>query len=162
MITAVSVPASMLKGRGNVIGINAVTQRQERQKIGKNNVVTGDGDWVTVDRDGVPAVNNGLIPPARKDEYNAASTEDDAKGRFKDDIIKSLKRLIPTTRTSQCWRKSRSKRRYSAPRFDRAEQRRGRRKQQRRRLRKNGRQTPARRRNGYDFHDYQQRQAARR
>ncbi|MEJ7862015.1 MAG: DUF4331 family protein [Pyrinomonadaceae bacterium] len=91
MITAVSVPASMLKGKGNVIGINAVTQRRERQKIGENNVVTGDGDWVTVDRDGVPAVNNGLIPPARKDEYNAASTEDDAKGRFKDDIIKSLK-----------------------------------------------------------------------
>ncbi len=91
MITAVSIPASMLKGRGNVIGINAVTQRQERQKIGKNNVVTGDGDWVTIDRDGVPAVNNGLIPPARKDEYNAASTEDDAKGRFKDDLIKSLK-----------------------------------------------------------------------
>ncbi|MDQ3712140.1 MAG: DUF4331 domain-containing protein, partial [Acidobacteriota bacterium] len=92
MITAVSIPVSMLRGKsGNVIGINAVTQRRERQKIGENNVVTGDGDWVTVDRDGVPAVNNGLIPPPRKDEYNAASTEDDAKGRFKDDIIKSLK-----------------------------------------------------------------------
>ncbi len=92
MITAVSIPASMLRGKsGNVIGINAVTQRRERQKIGENNIVTGDGDWKTVDRDGVPAVNNGLIPPPRKDEYNAASTEDDAKGRFKDDIIKSLK-----------------------------------------------------------------------
>ncbi|MDQ3042554.1 MAG: DUF4331 domain-containing protein [Acidobacteriota bacterium] len=92
MITAVSIPASMLRGKsGNVIGINAVTQRRERQRIGDNNVVTGEGDWKTVDRDGVPAVNNGLIPPPRKDEYNAASTEDDAKGRFKDDIIKSLK-----------------------------------------------------------------------
>jgi hypothetical protein len=91
LITAVSVPASMLKGRGNVIGINAVTQRQERQKIKKDGVIEGDGDWVTIDRDGNPLVNNGLIPPARKDEYNAASTEDDAKGRFKDDIIKSLK-----------------------------------------------------------------------
>ncbi len=93
LITAVSVPASMLKGRGNVIGINAVTQRRERQRIGRNNQVTGDGDWVTVDRDGGPLVNNGLIPPPRKDEYNAASTEDDAKGRFKDDIVKSLKGL---------------------------------------------------------------------
>ncbi len=93
LITAVSVPASMLKGRGNVIGVNAVTQRRERQKIGKNNQVTGDGDWVTVDRDGGPLVNNGLIPPPRKDEYNAASTEDDAKGRFKDDLVKSLKNL---------------------------------------------------------------------
>ncbi len=93
MITAVSVPASMLKGRGGVIGINAVTQRRERQRIGKNNRVEGDGDWVTVDRDGGPLVNNGLIPPPRKDEYNAASTEDDAKGKFKDDLVKSLKGL---------------------------------------------------------------------
>ncbi len=93
LITAVSVPASMLKGRGNVIGINSVTQRRERQKIGKNNRVEGDGDWVTVDRDGGPLVNNGLIPPPRKDEYNAASTEDDAKGKFKDDLVKSLKGL---------------------------------------------------------------------
>ncbi len=91
LITALSVPASMLKGKGNVIGINAVTQRRERQKIGKNNLIEGDGDWITVDRDGGPLVNNGLIPPPRKDEYNAASTEDDAKGRFKEDIVKSLK-----------------------------------------------------------------------
>ncbi len=91
LITAVSVPASMLKGKGNVIGINSVTQRRERMEIKKNNVIEGDGDWVTIDRDGGPLVNNGLIPPPRKDEYNAASTEDDAKGRFKDDIVKSLK-----------------------------------------------------------------------
>lgn len=91
LITAVSVPASMLKGKGNVIGINAVTQRRERMKIKENNVIEGDGDWVTIDRDGGPLVNNGLIPPPRKDEYNAASTEDDAKGRFKADIVKSLK-----------------------------------------------------------------------
>ncbi len=93
LITAISVPASILKGRGNVIGINAVTQRRERQRIGDNNKVTGEGDWVTVDRDGGPLVNNGLIPPPRKDEYNAASTEDDAKGKFKDDLVKSLKAL---------------------------------------------------------------------
>ncbi len=91
LITAIEVPVSMLKNKGNVIGINAVTQRRENQKIKDNGVVEGSGDWVTIDRDGNPLVNNGLIPPARKDEYNAASTEDDAKGRFKDDIIKSLK-----------------------------------------------------------------------
>ncbi len=91
LITAVEVPVAMLKGKGNVIGINAVTQRRERIKIKDNNVIDGDGDWVTIDRDGGPLVNNGLMPPGRKDEYNAASTEDDAKGRFKDDIVKSLK-----------------------------------------------------------------------
>lgn len=91
LITAVEIPVVMLKGKGNVIGINAVTQRRARQKIGDDNKISGDGDWVTIDRDGGPLVNNGLIPPPRKDEYNAASTEDDAKGRFKDDIVKSLK-----------------------------------------------------------------------
>lgn len=91
LITAVSIPAAMLKGKGNVIGVNSVTQRRERMKIGKNNQIEGDGDWVTVDRDGLPAVNNGLIPPELKDAYNAASTEDDAKGKFKDAIVKSLK-----------------------------------------------------------------------
>ena len=56
----------------------------------RSQYLTGEGDWVTVDRDGNPAVNNDLIPAARKDEYNAASTADDAAGKFKDDIVKSL------------------------------------------------------------------------
>lgn len=90
LITAVSVPASMLKGKGNVIGVNAVTQRRERMEIKKNNVLEGDGDWVTVDRDGGPLVNNGLIPPPRKDEYNGAPTTDDAADRFRADLIQSL------------------------------------------------------------------------
>lgn len=94
LITAVSVPASMLRGKaGNVIGINAVTQRRENQRISDKGVVTGSGDWVTIDRDGGPLVNNGLVPPPRKDEYNAASTEDDAKGLFQADLVKSLKAL---------------------------------------------------------------------
>jgi hypothetical protein len=94
LITAVSVPASMLKGSaGSVIGINAVTQRHKTQTLGANNVIETSGDWVTVDRDGNPLVNNGLLPAARKDEYNAASTEDDANGRFAADIVKSLKAL---------------------------------------------------------------------
>nr|MBA3385288.1 DUF4331 family protein [Chthoniobacterales bacterium] len=93
LITAISVPAKMLKGEGNVIGINAVTQRHATQTIGEKGEITGSGDWVTVDRDGGPLVNNGLIPPPRKDEYNAASTEDDAAGKFEDDIMKSLKAM---------------------------------------------------------------------
>lgn len=94
LITAVRVPVAMLRGKaGNVIGINAVTQRRQTQQIKANGVVEGRGNWVTVDRDGGPLVNNGLIPAPRKDEYNAASTEDDAKGRFQADIVKSLKNL---------------------------------------------------------------------
>jgi hypothetical protein len=46
-----------------------------------------------VDREGVPAVNVALTPFARKDEYNTASTQDDANGRFAADIVATLKAL---------------------------------------------------------------------
>ena len=92
LITAVSMPAAMLRGRaGTVIGVNAVTQRRETQRIGRDGEIKGSGDWVTVDRSGTPLVNNGLIPPPRKNEFNAAPTTDDARGRFRDDIVKSLR-----------------------------------------------------------------------
>jgi hypothetical protein len=94
LITALSVPAEMLRGKDtHVIGVNALTQRREIQRIreGGKGGVKGEGEWVTVDRDGNPLVNNGLIPAARKDEYNAATTEDDAKGQFRADLIKDLK-----------------------------------------------------------------------
>ncbi len=94
LITAVSIPADLLRGKaGNMIGINAVTQRHKTQRIEDNGEIKASGDWVTIDRDGTPLVNNGLVPPPRKDEYNAASTEDDAKGKFQADIVKSLKGL---------------------------------------------------------------------
>ncbi len=95
MLTVVSVPAALLRGAvgNNVIGINAVTQRRRHQRVGTDGSVTGFGPWVTVDRSGNPLVNNGLIPATRKDEYNGASTEDDARGRFQADIIRDLKLL---------------------------------------------------------------------
>ena len=90
LITAVSIPAALLRGfHTNVIGINSVTQRQKLQII-DNGSVTGFGNYENVDRDGNPLVNNGLIPAARKDEYNGAQTQDDAAGRFQADIIRDL------------------------------------------------------------------------
>jgi hypothetical protein len=91
LITAVRLPAAMLKGRGKVIGINAVTQRRQNQQVRRDGSVEGSGEWITVDRDGTPLVNNGLIPAPRKNEYNGASTQDDANGKFKADIVKSLR-----------------------------------------------------------------------
>ncbi len=92
LITALEVPASMLRGpAGTVIGVNALTQRHAVQTIGENNEITASGDWKTIDRDGNPLVNNGLVPGPRKDEYNASTTEDDANGKFKADIVKDLK-----------------------------------------------------------------------
>lgn len=94
LITALEVPVAMLRGpAGNMLGFNFLTQRRANQTIGENDVVTGTGDWKTVDREGNGLVNNGLIPGPRKDEYNASTTEDDANGKFKADLIKDLKGL---------------------------------------------------------------------
>lgn len=91
LLIAVSVPASMLRGSGNELGLNGATQRQRTQIVREDGQVVGNGRFVTVDREGNPLVNNGLIPPARKDEYNGASTQDDANGRFRADLIQSLR-----------------------------------------------------------------------
>ncbi|MDQ3119240.1 MAG: DUF4331 domain-containing protein [Verrucomicrobiota bacterium] len=92
MITAVRVPASLLRGDSQVIGVNFVCQRRFVQ-LNRGGAVVGDGPYVTVDRQGTPLVNNGLIPPPRKNEYNGASTQDDARGRFDQSITQSLRNL---------------------------------------------------------------------
>lgn len=92
LITAVSVPAQLLRGNSQVIGVNFVTQRRANQ-FNRDGAVIGNGSYVTVDRQGTPLINNGLIPPPRKNEYNGATTEDDARGRFVADIVKSLRNL---------------------------------------------------------------------
>jgi hypothetical protein len=61
-------------------------------KKGKG-IVKGTGGFVNIDRLGNPAVNVALIPFNRKDEYNSSSTQDDAAGKFKDDIVKTLQEL---------------------------------------------------------------------
>lgn len=55
--------------------------------------VAGGAALRQVDREGVPAVNVALTPFARKDEYNFASPQDDANGRFAGDIVATLKAL---------------------------------------------------------------------
>lgn len=93
MITALRIPVALLRGASNEIGVNFVTQRRRFQIVLNNGGVAGNGEWVTVDRQGIPLIVNGLIPPPRKNEYNGATTEDDADGRFRDDIAKSLRNL---------------------------------------------------------------------
>ena len=91
---ALRIPAVQLRGTaGNVIGVNATTSRQQRQILLKDGSIRGLGRWVAVDRMGNPAINVALIPFSRKNEYNVATTEDDANGRFADDIIATLTAL---------------------------------------------------------------------
>ncbi len=106
MNIVLSVPKALFNaaagGTVNEIGVNGVLQRRSPQlflgspdqvKPGANYPAVGFGRWVTLDRNGIPAVNAVLIPFARKDEFNAATTMDDAAGRFAADIVNSLTAL---------------------------------------------------------------------
>ncbi len=90
LITAIEVPVAMLRGRLSIIGTNAVTQLQRNQIVRTDGSIVASGEWITVDRDGNPLVNNGLIPAPRKNEYNGATTQDDANGQFRSSIIQSM------------------------------------------------------------------------
>jgi hypothetical protein len=46
-----------------------------------------------IDRMGVPLISFALVPFERKDEYNSATTQDDAAGRFDIDIVATLTAL---------------------------------------------------------------------
>ncbi|MBA3882359.1 MAG: DUF4331 family protein [Chthoniobacterales bacterium] len=90
MITAVRLPAALLRGRDSqMIGVNFVTQRRMNQVIA-DGAVTGRGAYVNVDRQGNPGVTNFLIPPPLKNQYNGAKTADDAAGRFAADLTEDL------------------------------------------------------------------------
>ena len=100
----ISLPRALLTavGTGNELGVNGVLQRRSPQIFvsspdqvapGRNYPAVGFGRWQTLDRNGIPAVNAVLIPFARKDEFNAATGQDDANGRFAADIVASLQAL---------------------------------------------------------------------
>jgi len=91
---ALSVPESLLQGpAGDVIGVSASTLRHRNTARSQKNDPVDFGDFVQIDRMGVPAINTVLIPFARKDEYNRARTTDDAAGKFAGDIVGTLTSL---------------------------------------------------------------------
>lgn len=91
---ALSVPAELLKGTaGNTVGISATTLRHREMEFSRKRDPKVSGEGVAIDRMGVPAINTVLIPFPRKNEYNRASTVDDAAGKFAADIVGILKAL---------------------------------------------------------------------
>lgn len=89
---AMRFPVSMLRGTSNIIGANLMSQRAT-QTIQDNGRITRSGTYHTLDRMGNPAVNVALIPFNKKDEYNAATTQDDANGQFAGGIVATLRAL---------------------------------------------------------------------
>ncbi len=91
---ALSVPVTLLKGASNnVLGVSATTLRQRNTHRSSNDDPMSGGSFVAIDRMGIPAVTTALIPFARKNEYNRATTEDDAAGKFAGDIVATLTAL---------------------------------------------------------------------
>lgn len=94
LMVVLSIPAAQLRGpAGNVIGLSAYTQQRKRTTISDDGDPVYQGQFVTIDRMGLPAINSMLIPYARKDEYNRSTTADDARGRFTSDIRTSMQAL---------------------------------------------------------------------
>lgn len=90
---AIEVPAALLRGTDSIIGVNGVTLRQRTTVRQNNGQVQASGDYVQVDRMATPAVNTFLITFPRKNEYNAATPQDDASGLFASTIVASLTSL---------------------------------------------------------------------
>jgi hypothetical protein len=112
-----SVPISLLSSRLRVkndsIGLICRTQRRNASvSNGHGHFSNSDFDdddceegrrgqhgppparkFFNIDRMGNPAINVALIPFPRKNEYNLASPQDDADGRFANDIIGTLTAL---------------------------------------------------------------------
>jgi hypothetical protein len=55
------------------------------------------GQFVNLDRMGLPLINSAFIRSTRKDEYNRATTIDDAAGRFAADLAADLRALGTNT-----------------------------------------------------------------
>ncbi|MDP9291176.1 MAG: DUF4331 domain-containing protein [Verrucomicrobiota bacterium] len=89
LITAVRIPVALLQRNTTILGFNALTQRHKVQVLARG-AARGVGTFVNADRQGNPLVNNGLIPAARKDEYNGSTTVEDKRGRFRADLITDL------------------------------------------------------------------------
>ncbi len=94
---AVSIPVAQLQALMtpglNVVGLNSVTFRPSSAKISLKKPVKKVPVKQRIDRAGNPAVNVALIPFARKNEFNKATTEDDAKGMFESDIVTTLQKF---------------------------------------------------------------------
>lgn len=93
MAIALSIPIADVMGTGPAVGVSAYTELPQRTKRSRALGIRDKGIGVAVDRAGTPAVNTLLVPFARKDEYNRASTEDDAAGAFAGDIVAALTSL---------------------------------------------------------------------
>lgn len=90
---ALSLPLSQLKLSGNVVGVQGVVLRNAITMVKPHGGIERVGPLRQVERMGNPGVNVVFVPFDRKDEHNFATPQDDASGRFANDIVASLQSL---------------------------------------------------------------------
>lgn len=90
-----SIPVARIRALtgNNPLGVNSRTFRRTTSVVRRPTRGAASQTYSVVDRAGLPAVNVALIPYPRKNEFNLATTEDDAAGRFAADIVASLTRF---------------------------------------------------------------------
>lgn len=94
MSFVMSLPATMLQGSSAEVGVSVAALR-----LIKSGGSTGKGKgrgnrrFEQIDREGNPAINVVAVPFPRKDAYNDATPQDDARGEFAPDIIGTLRSL---------------------------------------------------------------------
>lgn len=67
---AIEVPRAALLGDGDVIRVWSTCSRTKVTKRSPKKGVADKGDWVQIDREGLPAINATLIPGPQRDAYN--------------------------------------------------------------------------------------------
>jgi hypothetical protein len=91
-LIAVEIDPSVLRGpTGDTIRVWSTTSRSEVTVRSAKRDNEDLGKFVQIDREGLPAVNATLIPPARRNEFNRLSPESDIK--FRQDIIAAVEKL---------------------------------------------------------------------
>ncbi|HMV82780.1 MAG TPA: DUF4331 family protein [Blastocatellia bacterium] len=96
LVNAFSIPVQLLRSRLNIannsIGMSVRSQRRATS-ISRAPSRFAGANYIDIEREAIPAVNAALIPYARKNEYNLATAQDDANGRFANSIIATLTTL---------------------------------------------------------------------
>ncbi len=85
-VIAVELDPALLRGTtGDTIRVWSTTSRARFTARSTRKGNSDFGQFVQIEREGLPVVNSALIPPNRRDEYNRTAPESDIK--FRQDVI---------------------------------------------------------------------------
>ena len=75
----IELPIKAVAGRSEHINVWSTVSRQKVTLRSSRRSERSIGPWVQIDREGLPAINAALVPPALRDEFNRASPRRDVR-----------------------------------------------------------------------------------